>query len=53
MPTLEQLEDEYIHHVLEQVGHNQGKAAKVLGLSRRTVNRKLRDQQREMHEHFH
>ena len=41
MPTLEVLERRYVHKVLEAVGGNKTRAAKVLGVDRRTLYRKL------------
>jgi DNA-binding NtrC family response regulator len=40
-PTLEQLEDDYIHFVLGSVGGNRGEAARILGIDRKTLYRKL------------
>ena len=41
MPTLETLERRYVHKVLESVGGNKTAAARVLGVDRRTLYRKL------------
>ena len=41
LPTLEDLERRYIQRVLKAVGGNKTRAAKVLGLDRRTLYRKL------------
>jgi DNA-binding NtrC family response regulator len=41
MPSLEDLERNYIHRVLEAVGGNKTRAATVLGIDRRTLYRKL------------
>ncbi|MFP4452982.1 MAG: sigma-54-dependent transcriptional regulator [Desulfobacterales bacterium] len=41
LPTLEQLEKQYITHVLEKVDGNKRRAAAVLGISRRTLYRHL------------
>ncbi|HJL43529.1 MAG TPA: sigma-54 dependent transcriptional regulator [Myxococcales bacterium LLY-WYZ-16_1] len=41
LPTLEDLERRYIHKVLRAVGGNKTQAAKVLGLDRKTLYRKL------------
>ena len=41
MPTLETLERRYVHRVLKVVGGNKTQAAKVLGVDRRTLYRKL------------
>ncbi len=40
-PTLEQLEGDYIHFVLAAVGGNRGEAAVILGIDRKTLDRKL------------
>ena len=40
-PTLEQLEGDYIHFVLASVGGNRGDAARILGIDRKTLYRKL------------
>jgi two-component system response regulator AtoC len=42
LPTLSDLTDQYIQHVYQQVQRHQGKAAEILGLSRRTLYRKLK-----------
>lgn len=39
-PTLEQLEEHYIKSVLREVNNKKSQAAKVLGISRRTLHRK-------------
>jgi DNA-binding NtrC family response regulator len=44
--TLERLEREYIAWVLQRTGGHQGEAARVLGISRRTLYRRLRDDAR-------
>ena len=41
MLSLEELERRYIERVLSSVGHNKTRAAKVLGVDRRTLYRKL------------
>lgn len=41
MPTLAQIEKEYILRVLNQVGGSKEKAAQVLGVSTKTVYNKL------------
>jgi len=41
MPTLAQIEKEYVLQVLEKVGGSKEKAAKVLGVSTKTVYNKL------------
>ncbi len=41
MPTLAEIEREYINHVLNQVGGSKEKAATVLGVSVKTVYNKL------------
>lgn len=40
LPTLEELEKEYIVHVLKKTNGNKDKAAKLLGINRRTLYRK-------------
>jgi DNA-binding NtrC family response regulator len=40
-PTLEQVEGEYIYFVLTSVGGNRGEAARILGIDRKTLYRKL------------
>jgi DNA-binding NtrC family response regulator len=40
--TLEQVEAEYIRHVLERVEGNKSQAAKVLGIDRKTLREKLK-----------
>jgi DNA-binding NtrC family response regulator len=42
-PTLEELERQHILRVLEQTGGNRERAAAVLGISARTLYRKLRE----------
>jgi two-component system response regulator HydG len=39
--TLEQMETQYITHVLESVNNNKSKAAKILGIDRKTLRKKL------------
>ena len=41
--SLEELERRYITHVLEATGGNQTQAARILGLDRKTIYRKLKD----------
>lgn len=41
MPTLAQVEDRYIRHVLDRVDGNKRQAARVLGIGRRTLYRRL------------
>lgn len=41
LPTLRDLEDRYIRHVLDHTGGNKRRAAALLGVSRRTLYRKL------------
>jgi two-component system response regulator HydG len=41
LPTLDELETRYIARVLKAVGGNKTQAAKVLGVDRRTLYRKL------------
>jgi DNA-binding NtrC family response regulator len=40
-PTLAQLEGDYIHFVMASVGGNRGDAARILGIDRKTLYRKL------------
>lgn len=41
--TLKEVEHEYIHHILDQVGGNKNKAAEVLGIGIATLYRKLKN----------
>ena len=41
--SMEEIERRYIHHVLEACGGNQTQAARILGLNRRTIYRKVKD----------
>lgn len=41
-PTLTELTDEYIHFILNECNLHQGEASRILGLSRRTIYRKLK-----------
>jgi DNA-binding NtrC family response regulator len=41
--SLEQVERDHIHRVLDAVGWHQGRAASVLGISSKTLYRKIRD----------
>ncbi|KYG67992.1 hypothetical protein AZI87_01600 [Bdellovibrio bacteriovorus] len=41
LPNLENLQNTYVHYVLESVNYHQGRAAEILGVSRRTISRKL------------
>lgn len=41
LPSLSDMEWRYIHHVLERVDGNKSEAARVLGINRRTLHRKL------------
>jgi transcriptional regulator with PAS, ATPase and Fis domain len=43
LPTVEELTNEYIRYVLERVEMHKGEAARILGLNRRTIYRKLKD----------
>lgn len=45
LPTLEQVEQAYIRHVLDCVEGNKRKAASVLGIGRRTLYRRLNNEQ--------
>jgi DNA-binding NtrC family response regulator len=40
--TLEQVETEYVRHVLESVKGNKSRAAKILGIDRKTLREKLK-----------
>jgi len=42
LPTLEEVENRHIHHVLEQLSSNYTRAAKALGISLSTLKRKLK-----------
>ncbi|QEF98112.1 Transcriptional regulatory protein ZraR [Stieleria maiorica] len=42
--TMEEIERRYITHVLEAVGGNQTQAARILGLDRKTIYRKLKQE---------
>ena len=42
MPTLEQQESDYIQWVLEQTGGNRTRAAKILGIDRVSLWRKVK-----------
>lgn len=44
-PTLSKLEASYIQYVYQQTNRHQGKAAQILGVSRRTLYRKLKSAQ--------
>ena len=39
LPTLDEIEKRYLHHVLESVGGNKKRAAEILGIDRRTLYR--------------
>ena len=41
LPTLKEMEDNYIRYVLERVGGNKRRAAALLGIGRRTLYRRL------------
>lgn len=45
LPTLSDLEGNYIRYVLQTVNLHQGKAAEILGISRRTISRMLNQKQ--------
>jgi DNA-binding NtrC family response regulator len=45
--TLEELERDYIHHVLRVLGANKSMAARVLGIDRRTLYRRLEQFERD------
>jgi two-component system response regulator HydG len=44
MITLEEMERRYVRHVLQAVGNNKTKAARTLGIDRRSLYRRLEDQ---------
>ncbi|MBN2429554.1 MAG: sigma-54-dependent Fis family transcriptional regulator [Deltaproteobacteria bacterium] len=44
LPTLEQLERRYIGQILDQVGNNRTLAARILGVDRKTLYRKLKEE---------
>jgi two-component system response regulator AtoC len=46
LPTLAELERDYIEHVLEHVGGASLEAARVLGIGRTTLWRKLKEEPR-------
>jgi DNA-binding NtrC family response regulator len=41
-PTLKCLETRYMEHILAQTQGNKAQTARILGIDRRTVNRRLR-----------
>lgn len=43
LPTLDEVRDAYIRHVLRRVGGNKKRAASLLGIGRRTLYRRLTD----------
>lgn len=43
LPTLAELTEKYVRFVYDKVNHHQGHAAKILGVSRRTIYRKALD----------
>jgi DNA-binding NtrC family response regulator len=45
LPTLREIERRYIRHVLERTGGNKRRAAALLGVSRRTLYRRLGDEE--------
>ena len=47
LPTLDELEMRYIRHVLERVEGNKRRAAALLGIGRRTLYRRLGEQERD------
>ncbi len=42
--TLEELEKEYIRHILSQVKGNRSRTAEILGIDRKTLYRKLKNE---------
>ncbi len=44
LPKLEEVEQRYIQHVLEAAGGNKTLAAKILGVDRKTLRRKLKEE---------
>jgi two-component system, NtrC family, response regulator AtoC len=47
LPTLDELEMRYIRHVLERVEGNKRRAAALLGIGRRTLYRRLGEQEQD------
>lgn len=45
LPALEDVENEYVRHVLESTNGNKREAARILGISRRTLYRRLDSQE--------
>ena len=45
--SLAELENRYIKHVLQMVGNNRSRAARLLGLDRKTLYRKLKAEEAE------
>ncbi len=43
LATLEEIDNRYIRHVLKQTGGNKTEAAEILGIDRKTLYRKLKD----------
>jgi two-component system response regulator HydG len=43
---MEEIERRYIAHVLKAAGNNQSQAAKILGVDRKTLYRKLKTDER-------
>lgn len=41
LPSLEEVQRRYIHQVLESVGGNKSVAARILGLDRKTLSRRM------------
>ncbi|MBC8648920.1 sigma-54-dependent Fis family transcriptional regulator [Pseudomonas sp. MTM4] len=50
LPTLDELEMRYIHHVLERVEGNKRRAAALLGIGRRTLYRRLGEKEQDPEE---
>lgn len=47
LPTLEEMNLHYIHHVLKLAGNVRDRAAKILGIDRKTLYRKLNDEKKD------
>lgn len=45
LPTLDEVEQAYIHRVLDEVEGNKRRAASILGIGRRTLYRRLKDEE--------
>jgi DNA-binding NtrC family response regulator len=43
LPSLEEMEKRYLTHVLKVTGGNKARTASILGITRRTLYRKIED----------